>query len=926
SVALAPARRLRRAPRPPPAAQTEAQKPPQPAPPAQADAAAGESPPLLQLPRDVKPVRYSITMEIDPKKTRFRGSEDISVELSRPRSAVWLHGRNLHVSVATVGGIPATFEQVNPEGLARLALSRPAAPGETTIHLEWDAAFDRQIVGLYLAREAEESYAYTQFEAVDARRAFPGFDEPDFKTPFEVSLVVPDSDVAVANTSPVEEVPAGEGRKRVKFAPTKPLPTYLLIWAVGPFDVVTPPPLPPNDLRKTPLQVRGIAPHGRGAELSYALATGAEELQILERYFGIPYPFEKLDHIAAPDYTYGAMENAGGILYREEILLFKPGAAGEQTKSAIASVMAHEMAHQWFGDLVTLRWWTDAWLNESFATWMGTRTVEEWNPSMQQGLTLLVRAQEAMDVDALKSARAVRQPLDDIKNVWNQFDGITYQKGGSVLAMFERFLGKETFRKGIHDYLVAHAYGGGDTDDLLEALSHAAGRDVKAAFHTFLDRPGVPLVEAKMACEGGKGRLSLTQTRYRPLGSETSAQEEPALPATGGGRRPEHTTAVWQIPVCARYASNGAEREACTIVAGPTAELNLQGCPDWVVPNADAAGYYRWSVPGTDLRKLTGAAYPKLTVRERVSLADNVRAAMRSGTISFADGMAALSPMAADPDPHLAVAPMVLFETARDHLLPAQARGEVDQAARDLYRPVARRLGWHPAKGEPSPARTFRAKLFTFLAFEAHDRELLAEGSRLGRAYAGVADGRFHPEAVDAGLATFALSAAVREGGPKIYDALQARLDKTPDAVSRRRILSALAATDDPRLLQRTLALPLDPRLRKNEREFVFEEVQKHSESRQAAWEALRSEIDQLLSEVPESHAQRLLALAGEFCDEQHLAEARDFFGPRAANMPGGARQLAEALDKVRQCIAFRDAQAGSAADFFGRKRTALKR
>jgi alanyl aminopeptidase len=602
------------------------------------------------------------------------------------------------------------------------------------------------------------------------------------------------------------------------------------------------------------------------------------------------------------------MENAGGILYREEVLLFKPGAAGEQTKSAIASVMAHEMAHQWFGDLVTLRWWTDAWLNESFATWMGTRTVEEWNPSMQQGLTLLVRAQEAMDVDALKSARAVRQPLDDIKNVWNQFDGITYQKGGSVLAMFERFLGKGTFRQGIHDYLVAHAYGGGDTDDLLDALSHAAGRDVKAAFHTFLDQPGVPLVEAKTVCEGGKGRLSLSQTRYRPLGSETGAE------------------GVWQIPVCARYASNGAEHEACTIVGGPTAEVDLQGCPEWIVPNADAAGYYRWSVPGTDLRKLTGPAYPKLTVRERVSLADNVRAAMRSGTISFADGMAALSPMAADPDPHLAAAPMALLETAREHLLPAQARPEVEQAARDLYGPVARRLGWHPAKGEPPPERTFRARLFTFLAFEAHDKKLLDEGSRLGQAYAGVADGKFHPEAVDAGLATFALSAAVREGGPKIYDAMQARLDKTPDAVTRRRILSALAATDDPRLRKRTLALPLDPRLRKNEREFVFEEVRKHSDSRQAAWEALRSEIDQLLPEVPESHAQRLLAMAGEFCDQQHFEEARDFFGPRAANMPGGARQLAEALDKVRQCIAFRDAQARSAAEFFGRKRTALTR
>ena len=887
---------------------TEAQKPSSPAPAQEADAAAGEAPPLLQLPRDVKPVRYSISMEIDPEKTRFRGSEDISVELARPRSAIWLHGRNLHVSVASVSGISATFEQVNPEGLARLSLARPAGAGPATIHLEWDAAFDRQIVGLYLAHEAGDAYAYTQFEAVDARRAFPGFDEPDFKTPFEVSLVVPDSDVAVANTSPVEESAAGEGRKRVKFAPTRPLPTYLLIWAVGPFDVVAPPPIPPNQIRDRPLSVRGIAPRGRGGELQFALATGADELQLLERYFGIAYPFEKLDHIAAPDYTYGAMENAGGILYREEILLFKPGSSGEQTKAAISSVMAHEMAHQWFGDLVTLRWWTEAWLNESFATWMGTRTVEEWNPAMQQSLTLLERAQEAMDVDALKSARAVRQPLDDIKNVWNQFDGITYQKGGTVLSMFERFLGKDTFRKGIHDYLVAHSYGAGDTDDLLDSLSKAAGRDVKTAFHSFLDQPGVPLVSARTVCEGGTGKLLLAQTRYRPLGSGSAAD------------------GVWQIPVCARYGANGSERESCTMLGDATGELKLEGCPEWVVPNADAAGYYRWTLSGSDLRKLTGTAYPKLTVRERVSLADNVRAAMRSGAISFADGMAALAPMAADPDPHLAAAPIALLENAREHLVGAQDRAEVEQAARDLYRPVARRLGWHPAKGEPPAQRTFRAKLFTFLAFDAHDRDLLEEGARLGRAYAGVADGAFHAGVVDPGLATFALSAAVRQGGAKIYDSLQARLDKTPDAVTRRRILAALSATDDPELRKRSLQLPLDPRLRKNEREFVFEEVRKHSESREAAWGALRAELDRLLPEIPESHAQRLLGLVGEFCDEQHLEEASDFLGPRAAKMPGGPRQLAQALDEVRQCIAFRDAQSRSAAELFGRKRTAASR
>src|SRR5438445_791096 len=294
-----------------------------------------EAPPLLQLPRDVHPVRYALSMRIVPTEERFSGTADIEVALDAPRSVLWLHGRGLHVTSARVDDASAAYEQVNAEGLARLVLARP----------------------------------------------------------------------------------------------------------VGPFDVVTPPPLPPNEVRSRLFQIRGIAPKGRGGELDFALKTGADLLVRLERYFGIEFPFEKLDHVAAPDYTYGAMENAGAILYREDILLFAPGVSAEQTRKSIASVMAHEMAHQWFGDLVTLRWWTDAWLNESFATWMGNRTVEEWNPAYGAWTSFLDGVDYAMGKDALASARAVRQPLDDIKNGWNQFDSITYQKGGGVLGRFERFPG-----------------------------------------------------------------------------------------------------------------------------------------------------------------------------------------------------------------------------------------------------------------------------------------------------------------------------------------------------------------------------------------------------------------------------------------------------------------------------------------------------
>jgi len=351
----------------------------------------------------------------------------------------------------------------------------------------------------------------------------------------------------------------------------------------------------------------------------------------------------------------------------------------------------------------------------------------------------------------------------------------------------------------------------------------------------------------------------------------------------------------------------------------PQGELPLEGCPSWLLPNADAAGYYRWTLPFAELRKLIGPAYAKLGTRERVSVAHDVRAAMRAGTVTFADGMAALAPMAADADPQVAVVPIEILVSAHDDLLPDAGRARVEQAGRQLYGPVAKRLGWTVQPGESIPTRTFRTKVLGFLAFTAHDPAVIAEAARRGRAYAGLTDGIFHEDAVEPGLAGFALQVAVRQDGANLFDALLARLERLHDGTLRRRVLRALAATDDPALRERALALPLDRRLRKNERVEVLEAVADHFESRQAAWDALKREFDRLVPLVPESHAQKAISLAAEFCDPTHLADAQTFFGERAPRMPGGTRELAETLETVKLCVAYRDAQGGSAQRFFAR-------
>ena len=537
----------------PPAAATPA--------PAAASAAsaapASEAPPKAQLPKTVRPTHYSLALTIAPERDRFSGVAEIEVELDQPQQLIWMHANHLHVTSASAGDVEGRLEQASPDGTARLTLARPIGPGKATLRLVWDSAFDEQLAGLYLAKENGVRYAFTQFEAIDARKAFPCFDEPAFKTPFDVTLTVPRGDVAVANTLPLEGAAAGtppEGMKTIRFATTKPLPTYLIAWAVGPFDVVETPPLPPNEVRKRPLQIRGIAPKGRGPELAYALETGRALLPILERYFGLEFPYDKLDHIAAPDYTYGAMENAGAILYREQAILHDPRTGSEDQKSGIAGTMAHEMAHQWFGDLVTLRWWTDAWLNESFATWMAAHAVEAWNPGMNARVQSLTGTAFAMDRDNLGTARSIRQPVESNADVWSAFDGITYQKGGAVISMFETFLGPAKFQAGIHAYLASHAHGSGSTDELLQTLGQVSGRDVATPFRTFLEQPGVPMVEARVEC--GQGLVSLRQSRYAPLGAATGEKQ------------------LWQIPVCARYAvagtagAAGVEKQSCTLLTG----------------------------------------------------------------------------------------------------------------------------------------------------------------------------------------------------------------------------------------------------------------------------------------------------------------------------------------------------------------------
>ena len=874
--------------------------------------------PTLRLPADVHPLAESIDLHIDPRQDRYTGSVDISVSLDQPRALVWLHGKALHVTSASLvpeGAAPiaGTWQERHDSGVASLALSSLAPAGKAHIRLEFDAAFGNGQKGLYKTHEANDSYAFTQFEAIAAREAFPCFDEPAFKIPFTTTLYVPQDMQAVANTHETSRAPES-GAMRVAFAPTAPLPSYLVAFAVGPFDVVPAPDVPPDGVRTRPLPLRGICARGRGKEMAYSLGHTGEILSVLEKYIGIEYPYDKLDILAVPGKG-GAMENPGAVTFREGALLFDPATATIGLRRGYASVMAHELAHQWTGDLVTMKWWDDTWLNEAFATWLGAKTVDAWDPKLRGGMSLLRGAQGAMSTDALVNARAIRQPIASTHDIENAFDTITYQKGGGVLAMFERWAGADAWQKGFHAYLDKHRFGSAIADDFLDAENAATGKDVKTAFHTFLDQPGLPFVEVGETCTaaGPKASVHFKESRYLPLGS------------TGDANR------SWQIPMCVRSDSMG---ETCTLLtksegdfdlggsAGPTGGNGGAHCPQWVFPNADGAGYYRFSLAPdvlASLRKHIDA----LTTREKVAYATSVRAGYSRGTTKYEDAIAAVTPLLATPDPAVAEEPMGYLSQARDWLSADPLRTKVEAYARSVYAPLARKLGWDAKKDDDDETRQLRASVLGFLAMTGRDPQVRAEAKKRGLAYIGYGqDGKIHAEAVDPNLLSTCLSVVGEEADRKTWDAMKALFIESVDESVRGRLLWAMSVAKDPALASAALDMVSDPLLRDNEVLTPLWAQLGAFETRDATWGWLKDHYEVVRARLPKHHGG--VALVGaprSFCDEAHAADAQSFFASKVDGMEGGPRALASTVEDIRLCTAKRAAQEASARALFAKGR-----
>ncbi|MGN6513704.1 MAG: M1 family aminopeptidase, partial [Lysobacteraceae bacterium] len=654
-------------------------------------------------------------------------------------------------------------------------------------------------------------------------------------------------------------------------------------------------------------EVGVVVSRGNGPKGQFALDAEAQILPYYDDYFGTPYPLPKLDNVAGPGQSqfFGAMENWGAIFTFERILLNDPTLTSENERQEIFGVEAHEMAHQWFGDLVTMAWWDDLWLNEGFATWMGNKIHGQLQPQAHPDRGLLEGAIGAMGADSLASTRRVHEPIRDFTDIQSAFDGITYQKGGATLNMFEQFIGPEPFRTGIRNYLKAHARGNATSADLIHAVAAQSGDPdgVATAFFSFIDQPGVPFVQVDLDCAGARPALRVRQQRYLPIGSTASSDQ------------------AWGIPLVVRYADGAGVHEQKTLFTGRTARIELAGattCPAWVMPNAHGNGYYRFALAPKLQQALTGA-FAQLDEREQRMVADSVVAAYGAGTLTPSQLLAALPRFASASVRQTVTAGMGATEWMAEHLLDTDAARKAFHAkVAAIYRPRLDQLGLAPKAGEAEDDALLRSSLVGFFATTLEDPAVRAAMDQRGRAVLGLGgDGQLHLDAVSQDLRATALAVAVQEGGKPAFDAAEQAFRGSQDAILRSQLLAAMGGTRDAALDERVRALVFEPGLlRRNE---IFPAVGPQADE-EATRPALRAWTDAHFKELEARLAPAGAALvrlyADGMCSNAEADALQAKFAPRVADIEGGPRELQQTVEAIRLCDAQRQARAGLPLDF----------
>ncbi|MFA5910794.1 MAG: M1 family metallopeptidase [Vicinamibacterales bacterium] len=830
-----------------------------------------------RLPSTATPHAYTLWFAPDLEHETFRGRESIAVTLAAPSASITLHAAEItfgDVTIEDAGGSQAARVSLNAGAeTATLTVPRPIARGPATIRITYTGILNDKLRGFYLSKANGRKYAVSQMEATDARRAFPSFDEPAYKATFDITLMIDAADTAISNGRQVSDTPGPEpGKRTVVFAPTPKMSTYLVALLVGDFVCRS------GSAGATPIRV--CATPDKQQLTAFALTAAEQQVRFFNTYFGIPYPYEKLDIIGVPDFAAGAMENAGAITFRERMLLADEATASIGVRKSVASVIAHELAHQWFGDLVTMQWWDDIWLNEGFATWAANKPLAAWKPEWKMDVNAASETQVALGLDALRATRAIHTQVDTPAQINEVFDPIAYEKTAGVLGMIEAYVGPEAFRKGVSSYLSKYSLSNAAGEDFWTEVTRVTEKPVNRIMKSFVEQPGAPMLSVETRCVSGHTEVSLKQQRF--TGS-------PAPAAAAAAQ-------TWTLPVCVKTASGPA---TCTIVTQAEQTIRAPGCGAAMV-NADARGYYFTEYEPAAVAALATRT-PALTAAERISLLGDEWRMVRAGRHDVGTYLDLAAAFARDETPAV-VGDMAGRVGAVMGGIADPGQHPAFQAwVRATFRPALDAIGFTDGLGDSDETNSRRAILLQLLS---SDPDLQRRARELAAGYMA------RPASLSPTLVASVLQVAASGGDAALYDQFVTRMTAAISSPEQYyRYFNALAAFRDPALVSRTQQFALSSQARSQDAPLLFAQLLGSPATQDATWTLIKAEWPALTAKLGTFQGiPNIVGALSAFCSAERAADIKAFF--EAHPVPEAARVLQQSLERIATCSEVKARQA----------------
>jgi aminopeptidase N/puromycin-sensitive aminopeptidase len=834
-----------------------------------------------RLPSNVHPEHYTLHLTPDLKTATFTGDETIDITLDAPSKTITLNALELTISSVRCGNQSAQVDFDEDKQQATFTFPAALPAGKSTLAIRYAGILNDKLRGFYLSKTKDSdpgskikvkgrNYAVTQFESTDARRAFPSFDEPALKATFDISLTVDKGDIVISNTNQIKDDKQGDTHT-VSFATTPKMSTYLVAFLVGDFECSK------GKSDGTPIRV--CATPDKARLTKFALEEAKKTLHFYNDYFGIRYPMPKLDMVAIPDFEAGAMENFGCITYRETGLLVDDKNGSIDARKNVLVDVTHEMAHQWFGDMVTMEWWDNLWLNEGFATWMEAKAAQRLHPEWGFSEDTAGTLDGVMTQDSRATTRAIRATADTPAQINEMFDSITYEKAGAVIDMVENFAGEEVFRQGVHNYLQAHLYANATAEDFWNAQTATSHKPIDKLMSSFIDQPGVPVIETSALASGS---TTATQSRFF-----TSPHSE-----TGDDK----TSSTWTLPVCFKTTA----APSCTLVTSARQPLSVPAnaaSPLYI--NAASKGYFRTAYTSEQTAAITAVVESKLIPEERIGFVGDRWALMQSGRGSVGDYLDLVLALKNEPNANVLDIALGKVRLIDERIATPEDSRRLHALLRKEFSPVYASLAPHDSSDTPDRMNR-RALLFNVLGL-ADDPAVLQQAEKV------TVDLFSGKDTSDPALNDAAVALMAKNGTPAFYEAMQRISRNSPSPTLQEETLGLLADFQDSELVKRTLEYAVSGEVRNQDSWLLIGSLLRHPETRAQAWRFVENNWDKVHAQLTASSGQRIVASTGAFCSATERDQVQSFFATH--KVENAERALKEAYDASSDCIQLRESQ-----------------